>query len=79
MYWKLDSWEDDSRRRRRLMKNPHGSSHSEATLRAAIENGMHLLSSEYSCDRYPVDQIELCHILIFIMTHVTVHGCTGKI
>jgi len=39
VYWKLDSWEDDSRRRRRLMKNPHGSNHPEATLRAAIENG----------------------------------------
>ena len=39
VFWKLDSWEDDSRRRRRLMKNPHGSNHSEATLRAALENG----------------------------------------
>ena len=39
VYWKLDSWEDDSRRRRRLMKNPYGSNHSEATLRAALENG----------------------------------------
>jgi len=39
VYWKLDSWEDDSRRRRRLMKNAHGTNHSEATLRAALENG----------------------------------------
>ena len=38
-YWKLDSWEDDSRRRRRLVKNPCGSSHPEATLRAALEHG----------------------------------------
>ena len=38
-FWKLDSWEDDSRRRRRLVKNPTGSSHPEATLRAAIEHG----------------------------------------
>jgi len=43
-YWKLDSWEDDSRRRRRLMKNPHGSNHSEATLRAALENGKRRIS-----------------------------------
>ena len=39
-YWKLDSWEDDSRRRRRLVKNPCGSSHPEATLRAALEHGI---------------------------------------
>ncbi len=38
-FWKLDSWEDDSRRRRRLVKNPYGSSHPDATLRAAIEHG----------------------------------------
>ena len=38
-YWKLDSWEDDSRRRRRLVKNPQGSSHPEAALKAAIEHG----------------------------------------
>ncbi|GBP72415.1 Neurobeachin [Eumeta japonica] len=31
-YWKLDSWEDDARRRRRLVPNPRGSSHPEATL-----------------------------------------------
>jgi hypothetical protein len=42
-FWKLDSWEDDSRRRRRLMKNPHGSTHPEAALRAAIENGKLLI------------------------------------
>jgi hypothetical protein len=34
-YWKLDSWEDDSRRRRRFVKNPNGSSHPEATLKSA--------------------------------------------
>lgn len=38
-YWKLDVWEDDSRRRRRLVKNPNGSSHPDATLKAAIEHG----------------------------------------
>ena len=31
-YWKLDNWEDDWRRRRRFVKNPHGSSHPEAVL-----------------------------------------------
>ncbi|XP_064610079.1 neurobeachin-like isoform X2 [Liolophura sinensis] len=38
-YWKLDTWEDDSRRRRRLIKNPLGSAHPEATLKAALEHG----------------------------------------
>ncbi|XP_059162921.1 neurobeachin-like isoform X4 [Physella acuta] len=38
-FWKLDIWEDDSRRRRRMVKNPLGSSHPEATLKAAIEHG----------------------------------------
>ncbi|KAF0288290.1 Neurobeachin [Amphibalanus amphitrite] len=38
-FWKLDAWEDDSRRRRRLVPNPHGSSHPEATLKAALEHG----------------------------------------
>ncbi|XP_033742933.1 neurobeachin-like isoform X3 [Pecten maximus] len=38
-HWKLDVWEDDSRRRRRLVKNPNGSSHPDATLKAAIEHG----------------------------------------
>lgn len=38
-FWKLDSWEDDSRRRRRQVKNPIGSSHPEATLKAALEHG----------------------------------------
>ncbi|XP_071535311.1 neurobeachin isoform X2 [Panulirus ornatus] len=38
-FWKLDSWEDDSRRRKRFVPNPLGSSHPEATLKAAIEHG----------------------------------------
>ncbi|XP_035829545.1 neurobeachin, partial [Aplysia californica] len=38
-FWKLDVWEDDSRRRRRMVRNPLGSSHPEATLKAAIEHG----------------------------------------
>nr|CAB3264214.1 neurobeachin [Phallusia mammillata] len=31
-YWRLDPWEDDTRRRRRFVRNPYGSSHPEATL-----------------------------------------------
>ncbi|XP_054014665.1 neurobeachin isoform X6 [Hylaeus anthracinus] len=38
-YWKLDAWEDDARRRKRFVHNPLGSSHSEATLKAALEHG----------------------------------------
>ncbi|XP_046699240.1 lipopolysaccharide-responsive and beige-like anchor protein isoform X2 [Silurus meridionalis] len=36
-YWRLDFWEDDLRRRRRLIRNPFGSSHTEATLKSAAE------------------------------------------
>ena len=39
VFWRLDSWEDDSRRRRRLVKNALGTSHPEASLKAAIEHG----------------------------------------
>ena len=38
-FWKLDVWEDDSRRRRRLIRNPIGSTHPQATLKAALEHG----------------------------------------
>ncbi|CAG9133044.1 unnamed protein product [Plutella xylostella] len=31
-FWKLDSWEDDARRRRRLVPNPRGHSHAAAAL-----------------------------------------------
>ncbi|KAM9769828.1 lipopolysaccharide-responsive and beige-like anchor protein isoform 4-T4 [Menidia menidia] len=37
-FWRLDCWEDDLRRRRRFIRNPFGSSHSEATLKAAAEH-----------------------------------------
>uniref|UniRef100_A0A3B3Z7M7 Uncharacterized protein n=1 Tax=Periophthalmus magnuspinnatus TaxID=409849 RepID=A0A3B3Z7M7_9GOBI len=36
-FWRLDYWEDDLRRRRRFARNPLGSTHSEATLKAATE------------------------------------------
>ncbi len=35
----MDMWEDNTRRHRRLIRNPHGSTHPEATLMAAIEHG----------------------------------------
>ena len=38
-FWRLDVWEDDSRRRRRFIRNPLGSTHPEAALKAAIEHG----------------------------------------
>ncbi|CAF0718488.1 unnamed protein product [Brachionus calyciflorus] len=37
-FWKLDNWEDDMRRRRRFVKNPNGTSHSEAVLKSSIDN-----------------------------------------
>ncbi|XP_058063473.1 neurobeachin [Anopheles bellator] len=39
IFWKLDAWEDDARRRKRLVQNPRGSSHPQATLKASLENG----------------------------------------
>uniref|UniRef100_A0A8C3KKK0 LRBA protein n=1 Tax=Calidris pygmaea TaxID=425635 RepID=A0A8C3KKK0_9CHAR len=33
-FWRLDYWEDDLRRRRRFVRNPLGSTHPEATLKA---------------------------------------------
>lgn len=36
-FWKLDKWEDDSRRRRRLIKDPNGHSHSDAVFHAMAE------------------------------------------
>ena len=36
-FYRLDLWEDDSRRRMRFVRNPHGSSHPEATLLGSLE------------------------------------------
>ena len=47
-FWKMDSWEDDSRRRRRLVKDAHGSTHPEATLKAALEHGEQYTASSKS-------------------------------
>ncbi|XP_071786935.1 neurobeachin-like isoform X3 [Asterias amurensis] len=38
-FYRVDMWEDNTRRHRRLIRNPHGSTHPEATLMAAIEHG----------------------------------------
>ena len=38
-HWRLEAWEDDSRRRKRFSRNAFGSSHPEATLKAALEHG----------------------------------------
>lgn len=38
-FWKLDAWEDDARRRKRFVHNPRGTSHPQATLKAALEHG----------------------------------------
>ncbi|NXU46990.1 LRBA protein, partial [Turnix velox] len=37
-FWRLDYWEDDLRRRRRFVRNPLGSTHPEAALKAAGEH-----------------------------------------
>ncbi|NXN07416.1 LRBA protein, partial [Indicator maculatus] len=37
-FWRLDYWEDDLRRRRRFVRNPLGSTHPEATLKATGEH-----------------------------------------
>lgn len=38
-FWRLDSWEDDARRRKRFIHNPRGSTHPEATLKTTVEHG----------------------------------------
>ncbi|XP_029996763.1 lipopolysaccharide-responsive and beige-like anchor protein isoform X3 [Sphaeramia orbicularis] len=45
-FWRLDYWEDDLRRRRRFIRNPFGSTHSEATLKAAAEHVAEIRASE---------------------------------
>ena len=36
LFWKLDSWEDDLRRRRRIIRNPNGTIHQEATQKSSL-------------------------------------------
>uniref|UniRef100_A0A8C1N519 LPS-responsive vesicle trafficking, beach and anchor containing n=1 Tax=Cyprinus carpio TaxID=7962 RepID=A0A8C1N519_CYPCA len=51
-FWRLDYWEDDLRRRRRFIRNPFGSTHSEATLKAAAEHGgrIYVCLFQFNCD-----------------------------
>lgn len=47
-FWKLDYWEDDLRRRRRIIRNPNGSIHNEATQKSSlltIEQNDHLITT----------------------------------
>lgn len=37
IFWKLDAWEDDARRRKRMIQNARGSSHPQATLKSSLE------------------------------------------
>lgn len=39
-FMRLDLWEDDSRRRMRLIKNPHGTTHPEATVYPTASDGL---------------------------------------
>lgn len=36
-FWKLDVWEDDSRRRKRFVLNPYGCHHPVACLKTILE------------------------------------------
>ncbi|XP_064200715.1 lipopolysaccharide-responsive and beige-like anchor protein isoform X48 [Anguilla rostrata] len=45
-FWRLDYWEDDLRRRRRFVRNPFGSTHSGAALKAAAENELRVTAPE---------------------------------
>lgn len=45
-FWKLDAWEDDARRRKRLLQNPRGSQHLDAALKpSSSENDMNASNS----------------------------------
>lgn len=39
-FWKLDAWEDDARRRKRMVQNPRGSTHPQATLKSSLDNNI---------------------------------------
>ncbi|XP_015229134.1 PREDICTED: lipopolysaccharide-responsive and beige-like anchor protein isoform X4 [Cyprinodon variegatus] len=53
-FWRLDYWEDDLRRRRRFIRNPFGSSHSEATLKAAAEHAADTGAAEEDILKQPI-------------------------
>ena len=41
----MDNWEDDSRRRKRFVKNPYGSSHAEAILKSSLDQSSDAVNS----------------------------------
>lgn len=47
-FWKLDKWEDDSRRRRRLIKDPNGHSHSDAVFHAPAKGVQYIYNAAYA-------------------------------
>nr|XP_023683403.1 lipopolysaccharide-responsive and beige-like anchor protein [Paramormyrops kingsleyae] len=53
-FWRLDPWEDNLRRRRRLVWNPLGSTHPEAVLKAAAEDEKDALKGGESIRRQTV-------------------------
>ena len=53
-YWKLDSWEDDTRRRRRFVRNLYGSSHKEAVL-----NHDQQVSSSRNTGLFEIDDLKV--------------------
>uniref|UniRef100_A0A672PHJ7 LPS responsive beige-like anchor protein n=1 Tax=Sinocyclocheilus grahami TaxID=75366 RepID=A0A672PHJ7_SINGR len=74
-FWRLDYWEDDLRRRRRFIRNLFGSTHSEATLKAALSSHLHevLQKSRPLLQRYSQGQtfLEFCaNVTSKIRTHM---------
>ncbi|TNM85808.1 hypothetical protein fugu_008079 [Takifugu bimaculatus] len=57
-FWRLDYWEDDLRRRRRFIRNPFGSTHSEATLKAAAD---HVSEEDILRGKQPIRGQALAH------------------
>uniref|UniRef100_A0A182MH65 Neurobeachin n=1 Tax=Anopheles culicifacies TaxID=139723 RepID=A0A182MH65_9DIPT len=56
IFWKLDAWEDDARRRKRMVQNPRGSSHPQATLKASLENCTAVTGSTTTAGTAPPDE-----------------------
>lgn len=46
LFWRLDVWEDDSRRRRRFVPNVYGSKHEEASIITVPGEGQELSEVE---------------------------------
>nr|XP_058950691.1 neurobeachin-like [Pocillopora verrucosa] len=74
-FYRLDMWEDDSRRRMRFVKNEHGSSHPEATLLESLEGDHGLtaapqplnfakISSAKAEDSYSLNEEEIAEMVI---------------